>query len=556
MTNFNGSPLTDINGYKLYYGSISRKYTQVINVGKDTTYEVNNLTEGSTYYFTVTAYDTSGNESVYSNEVSKLVLPLNKPPVANAGGIYSNAEGQVILLNGSGSVDPDGSIVRYEWDVNGDGIYDYSDAPATRSHTYSRQGVYTIKFRVTDNLGATSEAVAKAYISDTLPTASFTGSSVSGTAPLIVTFSNTSSGYDNPLTYAWDFDNNGTIDSTGKDPSYTYATPGIYTVKLSTKDSDGSINTFTRTNYITANYLYALDCPDGGNIACMRRTDGGSDSDNLVDGKPKADVEYEFQIRIKDTSGRTPLYVKLYMTQRNNPTNDSFYSYTMSCSGSYNSGGLCTYITKLGPAAVHKYYFSAQFFDGTIRRYPNTGYITGPQVQLLNGYNTVGIPRNIGTNILDGYTAFWSTSVYRWNVEGYYTAVTATKPVRQGEGYKIQKQVNTLPEHAGYADILDAETTIELKPGWNIISNPYSGNVDLSVVKVRKGTSTVVNWTEAASNGWIENAISYRSGTDWGYVLLSESPPKAKLVPWMGYWIYLNMKDATYYLLIPRPQRN
>jgi hypothetical protein len=65
---------SDIAGYKLYYGNASESYSQVIDVANTTLYTVNNLTNGNTYYFAVTAYDTSGYESEHSNEVSKTIL--------------------------------------------------------------------------------------------------------------------------------------------------------------------------------------------------------------------------------------------------------------------------------------------------------------------------------------------------------------------------------------------------------------------------------------------------------------------------------------------------
>lgn len=71
-TNADGTPLTDLAGYKIYYGTSSGNYTKVIDVGDVTTYKVEGLNPG-TYYFTVTAYDISGNESGYSNEVSKTI---------------------------------------------------------------------------------------------------------------------------------------------------------------------------------------------------------------------------------------------------------------------------------------------------------------------------------------------------------------------------------------------------------------------------------------------------------------------------------------------------
>ncbi|MEW6417438.1 MAG: fibronectin type III domain-containing protein [Nitrospirota bacterium] len=71
-TNADGTPLTDLGGYKIYYGTSSGNYSVVIDVGNVTTYKIEGLSPGI-YYFAVTAYDTSGNESEYSNEVSKKI---------------------------------------------------------------------------------------------------------------------------------------------------------------------------------------------------------------------------------------------------------------------------------------------------------------------------------------------------------------------------------------------------------------------------------------------------------------------------------------------------
>lgn len=64
---------SDLAGYKVYYGSSSGNYGIPIDIGNRTTYTLTGLDLG-TYYFSVTAYDTSGNESGFSNEVSKTIL--------------------------------------------------------------------------------------------------------------------------------------------------------------------------------------------------------------------------------------------------------------------------------------------------------------------------------------------------------------------------------------------------------------------------------------------------------------------------------------------------
>ena len=63
----------DVVGYKIYYGTTSSTYSQIIDVGNMTSYTVTGLTDGQSYYFVVTTYNSSGLESYYSNEVSKLL---------------------------------------------------------------------------------------------------------------------------------------------------------------------------------------------------------------------------------------------------------------------------------------------------------------------------------------------------------------------------------------------------------------------------------------------------------------------------------------------------
>ena len=77
-TNTDGSWLTDLGGYRLYYGTASGNYGSVIDAGNVITHTVTELS-GGTYYFAVTAYDTSGNESGFSNEVSKTFTSVTIP---------------------------------------------------------------------------------------------------------------------------------------------------------------------------------------------------------------------------------------------------------------------------------------------------------------------------------------------------------------------------------------------------------------------------------------------------------------------------------------------
>ena len=79
-TNTDDSPLTDLAGYRLYWGTSTSAYSSNQDLGMPScadvagtmtcTYTLAGLGAGS-YFFAVTAYNTGGYESVYSNEATK-----------------------------------------------------------------------------------------------------------------------------------------------------------------------------------------------------------------------------------------------------------------------------------------------------------------------------------------------------------------------------------------------------------------------------------------------------------------------------------------------------
>lgn len=110
-----------------------------------------------------------------------------------------------------------------------------------------------------DDLGATGtdntfgygrvnsfKAMQQATSGNNAPSADFSASTTSGTAPLTVQFSDQSTG--NPSSWSWSFGDSGS--SSSQNPSHTYTTPGTYTVSMTATNSSGS-DTRTRSNYIT-----------------------------------------------------------------------------------------------------------------------------------------------------------------------------------------------------------------------------------------------------------------------------------------------------------------
>jgi cytochrome c len=82
------------------------------------------------------------------------------------------------------------------------------------------------------------------------PVAVLNATPTSGQAPLTVQFSSAGSHDPDPgdsISFAWDFTNDGTVDSADPSPSFTYATNGVYTAKLTVTDSSGKTAVLTRT---------------------------------------------------------------------------------------------------------------------------------------------------------------------------------------------------------------------------------------------------------------------------------------------------------------------
>jgi fibronectin type 3 domain-containing protein len=86
----------DLAGYKIYYGTASRDYSDSIDVGNTTQYTLADLDDGVTYYLAATAYDAATNESAYSVELVHTTGNPDNIITASAGA--------------NGSISPSGSL--------------------------------------------------------------------------------------------------------------------------------------------------------------------------------------------------------------------------------------------------------------------------------------------------------------------------------------------------------------------------------------------------------------------------------------------------------------
>jgi hypothetical protein len=86
---------TTVTGYKVHYGSASRSYQTSISIGSQTSYTVTGLGSG-TFYFAVSAYNSAGAQSAFSNEVTKTLGSGSGTPasgsLAHSGTMTANSQ--------------------------------------------------------------------------------------------------------------------------------------------------------------------------------------------------------------------------------------------------------------------------------------------------------------------------------------------------------------------------------------------------------------------------------------------------------------------------------
>src|SRR6185503_12952129 len=122
------------------------------------------------------------------------------------------------------------AITSWSWSF-GDGGTSTAQSP---SHTYTVPGTYTVTLTATNAVGSDGETKTGyivAAVVPVAPVAEFSGTPVSGDAPLTVNFTDLSTPGTSPITsWAWNFGDGGT--STAQSPSHTFTAPGSYTVAL------------------------------------------------------------------------------------------------------------------------------------------------------------------------------------------------------------------------------------------------------------------------------------------------------------------------------------
>ena len=185
--------------------------------------------------------------------VEDTIIISNSVPIADANGPYSGTEGYPIDLDASGSYDPDGEIVLYEWDLDNDDEYD--DALGENvTATFGDNGTFTVKLKVTDEDGGTDEDETTVLVANLAPTVDAGSDQNSQSGDLVsINATFTDPGFldthtasvdwgDGETGSLWVTETNGSGFATG---THTYIPLALYTVSVTITDDDGASTTDT-----------------------------------------------------------------------------------------------------------------------------------------------------------------------------------------------------------------------------------------------------------------------------------------------------------------------
>jgi large repetitive protein len=188
--------------------------------------------------------DNNGESDIATKEIEV----GNQPPVASFDySPPSPSTGDKIALS-STATDPDGSIIDYSWDLNGDD--EFGDATGAQAEvSFPDPGSHTVRLRVTDDNGASATTDQLIAVANRPPAASFTSSPSLPKTGDEVTLTSTSTDPDDRIaSFAWDLNNDNQFDdATGAVAHMSFPSAGSHTIRLKVTDSSGATDIATGT---------------------------------------------------------------------------------------------------------------------------------------------------------------------------------------------------------------------------------------------------------------------------------------------------------------------
>ena len=155
------------------------------------------------------------------------------------GGLDNVLNRNAVSFDASGSSDPDGSISKYLWDLDGNGSFEKTTTTPKVSRSYTQPGDFVVKVRVLDN-GNKFDTATKTLKIHRAPVAKIAAAPQDITVGKASTLSAAGSTDDNGIAkYEWDLDGNGTFETntaTSQTVQAPFTTVGPKTVRVKVTD--------------------------------------------------------------------------------------------------------------------------------------------------------------------------------------------------------------------------------------------------------------------------------------------------------------------------------
>ncbi|WP_299962787.1 PKD domain-containing protein [Methanoregula sp.] len=221
-----------------------------------------------TYTVTMTATNSGGSDT--DTETDYITVDETEPISTFKTNVTSGPVPMAVQFNDTSLNSP----TSWYW-YFGDGGTSTEQNPV---NTYTAEGTYTVVFTATNSEGSNTTSIAD-YINVTAvtpPTPSFTADVMTGTAPLTVQFTDTTT--HSPTSWEWSFGDGDT--STLQNPKHRYTSVGTYTVSLIASNAGGS-RTITTSSFI-------IVMSDGSTSATMTGTPAPAATEAAMQQPPAA----------------------------------------------------------------------------------------------------------------------------------------------------------------------------------------------------------------------------------------------------------------------------
>ena len=176
------------------------------------------------------------------NEIQSSIGAANIKAVLNF--FYEGYEGYAVNFNASQSVSGE-NIIKYEWDFDGDGVYEETSSSLVVEHIWQDDFEAKIGLKITDYNGLFSTAITDVLIHNVAPNVD-AGDDVVAISGNNVQFNGsfTDSGAEDTHAIYWDFGDGTSMDGV-LDPTHVYYAKGEYTATLTVTDDDGGVGSDT-----------------------------------------------------------------------------------------------------------------------------------------------------------------------------------------------------------------------------------------------------------------------------------------------------------------------